>query len=321
MAAATPAPVQATATKSPLEMVQSVVSSIQVPAAAPPPPPRLTATPLTLPPPPDLKLPAGHFLVSSNGQQLIFQGAAPQKLQQPMMQLVNTCAAPQLLLHQPMQQTVTVEGPLGPLLAALPAAAAEDPKKRAKKRRAIQQAPPPTPQPQQQQQILHSPLIMQNFQQPLLQTVTILPNKQQHQFLLPHQANGQQQAAMGMQQNGINLIQPLNLLNGANFMSQLPFQTLVMPGLQGLQVMSTLPDGTLIPTDGSGGGTVQLQLPNQILMQNQFGGQNLITAPQMVIRTPGHQVLNKITTTGQVRMRTRGGCFGGLFRKKPTEWA
>lgn len=308
-------------------MVQSVVSSIQVPAAAPPPPPRLTATPLTLPaapPPPDLKLPAGHFLVSSNGQQLIFQGAAPQKpqqlsaLQQPMMQLVNTCAAPQLLLHQPMQQTVTVEGPLGPLLAALPAAAAEDPKKRAKKRRPIQQAPPPTPQPQQQQ-ILHSPLIMQNFQQPLLQTVTILPNKQQHQFLLPHQANGQQQAAMGMQQNGINLIQPLNLLNtGANFM---PFQTLVMPGLQGLQVMSTLPDGTLIPTDGSGGGTVQLQLPNQILMQNQFGGQNLITAPQMVIRTPGHQVLNKITTTGQVRMRIREGCFGGLFWKNPNEWA
>jgi hypothetical protein len=73
VSASTPA-----ATKSPLEMVQSVVSSIQVPAAPlpAPPPPRLTATPLTLPTAPDLKttqLPTGHFLVSSNGHQLIFQ--------------------------------------------------------------------------------------------------------------------------------------------------------------------------------------------------------------------------------------------------------
>jgi len=63
--------------------------------------------------------------------------------------------------------------------------------------------------------------------------------------------------------------------------------------------MSALPEGTLIPTDGSGGGTtMQLQLPNQILMQPQFTQQNLM--PQMVIRTPSHQLLNKITTTGQV---------------------
>jgi hypothetical protein len=63
--------------------------------------------------------------------------------------------------------------------------------------------------------------------------------------------------------------------------------------------MSALPEGTLIPTDGSGGATtMQLQLPNQILMQPQFTQQNLM--PQMVIRTPTHQLLNKITTTGQV---------------------
>jgi len=299
-------------------MVQSVVSSIQVPAAAP----KLAATPLTLSAPPqtDLKttqLPAGHFLVSSNGQQLIFQGAQKltsqqghqtnmiSTLQQPMMQLVNTlpCSTP-LLLHQQLPQTVTVEGPLGPLLAALPSA--EDPNKRkAKKRRAIQQAPPPQQhhQPQHQQpqhqQILQSPLIMQNFQHPLLQTVTILPNKQP-QFLLPQQTNSPQ-SPMGMTQNPINLLQPLNLLNaGTNFMSNLPIQTLVVPGLQGM-VMSTLPDGTLIPTDG-GGGTVQLQLPNQVFMQPQFGQQNLIATPQMVIRTPGHQVVNKITTTGQVSL-------------------
>ncbi|XP_059486737.1 methyl-CpG-binding domain protein 5-like isoform X2 [Neocloeon triangulifer] len=296
-----PAVATSTPTKSPLEMVQSVVSSIQVP------PKLATATPLTLTAPSggtDLKLPPGHIFVSSNGQQLIFQGAAqklapsPQHtnanvlsaLQQPMMQLVNTlpCNTP-LLLHQPLQQTVTVEGPL---LAALPA---EDPKKRAKKRRPIQQAPAPqqiqqhTPQPQQQQ-ILQSPLFMQNFQQPLLQTLTILPNKQP-QFLLPQQGASQQQSPLGA--NPINLIQPLNLLNGTNFMSNLPsIQTLVVPSLQGM-MMSTLPDGTLIPTDG-GGGTVQLQLPNQFLMQSQFGQQNLISAPQMVIRAPAPQIVGQL---------------------------
>ncbi|CAB3379741.1 Hypothetical predicted protein [Cloeon dipterum] len=309
-----------TPTKSPLEMVQSVVSSIQVPQKL------AAATPLTLSASPasgtDLKLPPGHIFVSSNGQQLIIQGATqkltpppPQQqqqqqqqaqanmlsaLQQPMVQLVNTlpCTTP-LLLHQPLQQTVTMEGQL---LAALPT---DELKKKAKKRRPIQQAPPPQqppqplppPPPQQQQQILQSPLFMQNFQQPLLQTLTILPNKQP-QFLLPQQTASPQQSPLGA--NPINLIQPLNLLNGANFMStNLPaIQTLVVPGLQGM-VMSALPEGTLIPTDGSGG-TVQLQLPNQILMQPQFGQQNLLSTPQMLIRAPAPQIINKVTATGQV---------------------
>ncbi|XP_065334907.1 mucin-2-like isoform X3 [Cloeon dipterum] len=307
-----------TPTKSPLEMVQSVVSSIQVPQKL------ATATPLTLSASPasgtDLKLPPGHIFVSSNGQQLIIQGATqkltpppPQQqqqqqaqanmlsaLQQPMVQLVNTlpCTTP-LLLHQPLQQTVTMEGQL---LAALPT---DELKKKAKKRRPIQQAPPPQqppqqlppPPPQQQQQILQSPLFMQNFQQPLLQTLTILPNKQP-QFLLPQQTASPQQSPLGA--NPINLIQPLNLLNGANFMStNLPaIQTLVVPGLQGM-VMSALPEGTLIPTDGSGG-TVQLQLPNQILMQPQFGQQNLLSTPQMLIRAPAPQIINKHFQVGQL---------------------
>ncbi|KAF4516970.1 hypothetical protein B566_EDAN005571 [Ephemera danica] len=365
-----------TVSKSPLEMVQSVVSSIQVPP--PPMQPQQAQIKLEnsiLDHSQLLKsgLPPGHILVSSNGQ--LIMATQPQKMQppvstsqmlstmnmgQPMMQLVNAlpCNTPLLLQSGMLPQTVTVEGMGSPLQLTLtgnvlhqgqltPDMSGTDMlglghKKKGKKRSKS------SPQQQQQQQqnvasmlqLHNSPMLMQNFQTiptqqqaPLLQTVTILPNNKTQFLQFPstnqQQGNGSQQSPqqqaqqqfgnlgghlLTSPQNSINLIQPFNLLNSAGgFVPNFPLQqilqggtTLVMPSLQGLQGMVTLPDGTLMSPDPNHG-TVQLQLQNvngqQVLTsvqsQNMFGAQqNLIATPGMVIRAPAPQtqvISNKIT--------------------------
>lgn len=165
---------------------------------------------------------------------------------------------------------------------------------------------------QQSFQMAHSPQGIQTG--PMLQAVTIVPGKAG----VPPQIvmNGQPQAATGTFSTQqlitnsqptpqINLLQPVNLLNGATGVVQnFPIQQFIVPNLGGM-VMN--PDGTATILQDTPNIGMQLQLQNvngqNVLtpvqstgnMFSHTGGQSILAAGPagMVIRTPG-------TTQGKI---------------------
>lgn len=157
---------------------------------------------------------------------------------------------------------------------------------------------------QQGFQMAHSP---QGIQGPMLQALTIVPGKPSQIVM-----NGQPSAAAGTFNTQqiitnsqpapqINLLQPVNLLNGATGVVQnFPtIQQFIVPNIGGM-VMTA--DGTLIQDTQNIGMQLQLQNVNgqNVLTQVQnsniyAGGQSILAAGPagMVIRTPG-------TTQGKI---------------------
>ncbi|XP_045473053.1 uncharacterized protein LOC123679681 isoform X2 [Harmonia axyridis] len=392
--------------KSPLEMVQSVVSSIQVPHS---PHPSSVAHTNAQVSPTIVKstLPPGHILVSSGGQlimantgncqtnvmpppppKLMANQSMPPISASPMITnvtaamtqmipavaqqmlgqqtvLVNALPAPfvlqpgvamtmdgvtvgqnmqipQIVTGNVIQQQVQIEtnearrgqGMLSP-----------ESKKKGKKRKlssqtvagmlqiAAQQNPGMVMQQQsfpQQIQMAHSP---QSITGPVMQALTIVPSKNggPAQIVMNGQANiGTQQLITNSQPaQQINLLQPVNLINGGTGVVQnFPtIQQFIVPNLGGM-VMN--PDGTATILQDTSNIGMQLQLQNvngqNILTPVQNGGvfngsQNIIAAGPagMVIRTPAPtqgKIIQQQHSPGAQFLSPNGGQFvvnGGQF--------
>ncbi|XP_056638105.1 uncharacterized protein LOC130446077 [Diorhabda sublineata] len=350
-------------TKSPLEMVQSIVSSIQIPNISQPSQIVKEAIPQEQ-----------HILVSS-GEQVIMGGSnedvhAPQKVmtnegmppvtvspmvtnvtssvgtvipavgQQVLGQqtvLVNALPAPFVLqpgismtmegvpvgqnlqlpqfvtgniIQQPIQIDNTEGRRMPPLLSP-------DTKKKGKKRKepaqtvanmlqfATQQNPSVVLSPQgfPQQIQMNSPQSVTAT--PVMQAVTIVPNKTgaPAQIIMsdPSMTNsnlGTQQLITNSQSQQINLLQPVNLINGTGMVQNFPaIHQFIVPNLGGMVVN---PDGTATILQDTSNLGMQLQFQN-------VNGQNMLTSVQnntlfnngqtifatgpsgMVIRTPTSQ--------------------------------
>lgn len=347
-------PVTVNVSKSPLEMVQSVVSSIQVPSQI------IKHSPTGLPP--------GHILVSSGGQLImastgnghggvmappppkpttgmppisvspmitnvtasvtqVIPAVAQQVLGQQTV-LVNALPAPfvlqpgvtmtmdgipvsqnvqipQLVAGNVIQQQIQIDNSDPRRIPAL--LSPETTKKKGKKQRKMSQTVASMlhiaaaqqnsgMMMSQQIQMAHSPQGITTT--PVMQALTIVPNKAggPPQIVM----NGQQQLITNSQPaQQINLLQPVNLINGSTGVVQnFPaIQQFIVPNLGGM-VMN--PDGTATILQDTSNLGMQLQIQNvngqNVLtpVQNNAmfnGGQSILAAGPagMVIRAPTSQ--------------------------------
>lgn len=169
---------------------------------------------------------------------------------------------------------------------------------------------------QQNFQMAHSP---QGIQGPMLQALTIVPGKPgvPSQIVMNGQQNnfGQQIITNSQPAPQINLLQPVNLLNGTGVVQNFPtIQQFIVPNLGGM-VMTA--DGTLIQDQNIG---MQLQLQNvngqnvltQVQNSNVFtGGQSILGTAGMVIRTPNTQgkIIQQQHSPGAQFLSPNGGQF------------
>ncbi|CAG9823988.1 unnamed protein product, partial [Phaedon cochleariae] len=333
--------------KSPLEMVQSVVSSIQVPQSSSQMSPHLIK-----------HSPTGHIFVSSGGQLIMAStGNQPGGMMAPpppkipavtqvmpaQTVLVNALPAPfvlqpgvavtvdghgmqlpQLVAGNVVQQQIQLDGH-----DARRAMLSPETRKKSKKRKgagqtvanmlhvAAQQSPGVVMAQQgfpQQIQMAHSP------QGPVMQALTIVPSKHggPPQIVMNGQPNlGPPQIIANSPTQQINLLQPVNLINGpAGMVQNFPaIQQFIVPNLGGM-VMNADGSATILQDTSNLG--VQLQIQN-------VNGQNVLTPVQnngmfaagMVIRSPASQGKQHspgaqfLSPGGGGQFVVNGGQFGG----------
>nr|XP_022919530.1 methyl-CpG-binding domain protein 5-like isoform X2 [Onthophagus taurus] len=333
-------------TKSPLEMVQSVVSSIQVPHSGQQQHQQQPKPPQTFPAGSQILVSSGGQLIMANTNQPGVMAPPPPKVVTSMPPIsvspmvTNVTAAvtqviPAVAQQVLGQQTVLVNALPGPfvlqpgvtmtmdgmtvgqnavqipqlltgnVIPSGPALLSPETKRKGKKRKipsqtvasmlhiaAAQQNQGMVVSPQsfpQQIQMAHSP---QNTT-PVMQALTIVPGKAggPPQIVMNGNGIGTQQLITNSQPQQINLLQPVNLLNGGMVQNFPTIQQFIVPNLGGM-VMNA--DGTATILQDTSNIGMQLQLQNvngqnvltPVQNSNVFNGGQSILPAGMVIRTP-----------------------------------